>query len=225
MNKLQHALIAAAVVSLSLPVAAEGVLAQLYAARPPAGSSFVRLGNPLPTAVATQVAGASKQTLGRGAVAGRYAIVQGNRPFEVRIDGKLAATLSVKPDTFNTLVIGKQGGRYVLTAIDDSGGNQDALKSELRFYNLAGACAGARLRLGSGDATVFDAVAPSPAAARTVNPVAATFSASCGKGPAAHWSMPATQPGDHYSLFLTGTAAAPVLRGQLSATEPYGKAP
>jgi alginate O-acetyltransferase complex protein AlgF len=31
--------------------------------------------------------------------------------------------------------------------------------------------------------------------------------------------LPALQPGDHYSLFLTGTASAPVLQGQLSGTD------
>ncbi|MEE7567049.1 cell division protein FtsQ, partial [Xanthomonas sp. Kuri4-3] len=32
---------------------------------------------------------------------------------------------------------------------------------------------------------------------------------------------PALQPGDHYSLFLTGSAQAPQLQGQLSRTDPY----
>jgi len=30
-------------------------------------------------------------------------------------------------------------------------------------------------------------------------------------------------PGDHYSLFLSGSGSAPVLQGQLSGTDPVGR--
>ena len=36
----------------------------------------------------------------------------------------------------------------------------------------------------------------------------------------AELALPALQPGDHYSLFLGGTAAVPTLTGQVSATDP-----
>ena len=53
--------------------------------------------------------------------------------------------------------------------------------------------------------------------------VSATLAAGCGAAASPPLSLPALQPGDHYSLFLTGTAAAPVLRGQVSATDPYSR--
>ncbi len=40
----------------------------------------------------------------------------------MRIDGKLAGTLQVAPDTFSTLVPRRDGGRLSFSAIDDSAG-------------------------------------------------------------------------------------------------------
>ena len=62
---------------------------------------------------------------------------------------------------------------------------------------------------------------PAASASRSINPVSAQLSASCAKAVSAPLALPQLQPGDHYSLFMTGTAAAPVLRGQASATDTY----
>ncbi|MFJ3463843.1 alginate O-acetyltransferase AlgF [Achromobacter spanius] len=203
--------------------AAEGVLAQLYAARPPAGSSFVRVVNPHVNPLQAQVALGPVQEIGPDRQATTYAIVKGNQPFDVRIDGKLAGTLQVAPDTFSTLVPRRDGGRLSFSVIDDNAGGQDALKAELRFYNLATDCPAGQLSVSPSGPVLFKDVEPGASAARAINPVSATLAAGCGTAASQALPLPALQPGDHYSLFLTGTPEAPVLRGQTSGTDAYKK--
>lgn len=212
--------------ALALPGAAaqaEGVFAQLYAARPPAGSSFVRVVNPDTGPVRVQIANGPSQEIGPTQPATTYAIVEGSQRFDLLIDGKPAASLQVKPDTFTTLVVRRDGVNVTYSAIDDSNGTQDALKAELRFYNLAADCPGARLEVSPTGPTLFQDVKPGASAARAINPVSATLAAGCGTVLSPSLALPALQPGDHYSLFLTGSATAPNLRGQASATDPYSK--
>ncbi|MGE8655398.1 MAG: alginate O-acetyltransferase AlgF [Achromobacter sp.] len=202
---------------------AEGVLAQLYAARPPAGSSFVRVVNPETGPVRVQIANGPSQEISPTRPASTYAIVKGNQPFNLLLDGRPAASVQVKPDTFTTLVVRRDGVNLTYVAIDDSNGAQDALKAELRFYNLAADCPGARLEVSPAGPTLFQDVKPGAAAARAINPVSATLAAGCGTVVSPSLALPALQPGDHYSLFLTGSATAPILHGQSSATDPYTK--
>lgn len=201
---------------------AEGAFAQLYAARPPAGSSFVRIVNPESAPMRAQVAGGPAQDVGPSKPATTYAIVKGDQEFKVQVDGKPAGALQVAPDSFTTLVARRDGGKVTLARIDDSGGAQDALKAELRFYNLIPGCAGAALKVSPQGPTLFDDIKPQTAAARAINPVRASLAGACGAAASAELALPALQPGDHYSLFLGGTAAVPTLTGQVSATDPYG---
>ena len=83
---------------------AEGAFAQLYAARPPAGSSFVRIVNPESAPMRAQVAGGPAQDIGPSKPATTYAIVKGDQEFKVQVDGKPAGALQVAPDSFTTLV-------------------------------------------------------------------------------------------------------------------------
>lgn len=200
---------------------AEGIFSQLYAARPPAGSSFVRVVNPGAAPMRAQIAGGPAQTLSGEKVASTYAIVKGNEAFPIVIDGKPAGTLQVAPDTFNTLVPRRDGGKVAFTVLTDAGGTQDGLKAELRFYNLSAKCAAGRLSVSPSGTTLFDGVAQGASVARAINPVKATLVSACGTVATKTLALPALEPGDHYSLFLVGTDAAPVLRGQLSATDPY----
>lgn len=205
------------------PVHAEGKFAQLYAARPPAGSSFVRVVNPDGAPLKVKVADGPVQTLSGDKVASTYAIVKGNATFTVSLDGKTVAPLKVAPDSFDTLVPRREGGKIAFAVIDDGGGSQDALKAELRFYNLARGCEGGRLAVASAGPVLFSNVAEHAAAARAINPVSAKLTAACAADVSGALTLPALQPGDHYSLFLTGTAAKPVLSGQVSVTDPYGQ--
>ncbi|WP_454673354.1 alginate O-acetyltransferase AlgF [Achromobacter pestifer] len=219
----RNAALAIVLATLAGNVAAEGVFAQLYAARPPAGSSFVRVVNPDATPLRVQIAGGPAQDPGSAKPATTYAIVKGNQPFQVLVDGKPAASLQVAPDTFSTLVPRRDGGKLSFDVIDDSNGAQDALKAELRFYNLAADCPAGQLGVSPSGPALFQDVKPGASAARAINPVSATLAAGCGAAASPTLALPALQPGDHYSLFLTGSAAAPVLRGQVSATDPYSR--
>lgn len=204
---------------LAGPAMAEGVLAQLYAPRPPAGSAFVRVVNPSADTVKVQVSNGSEQAIGPAQPASNYTVVTRDQSFTVSLNGKPMGQLKVAPDSFNTLV--QHNGEFQI--LDDSNGNEDALKAELRFYNLASDCPKGSLNVADGGPVLFADVAPNATVARGINPVSASLSAGCGNATSEKLPLPALKPGDYYSLFLTGSAAAPVLRGQIAITEDYGK--
>ena len=110
MNLSMKSLIAAALVlapcaSFAQQAAPEGRLAQLYAARPPAGSAFVRVLNPGANTVKAGVANGADQNVGPAARATRYAIVEGGKPFTVRVAGKPRTQPAVAAGSFTTLVL------------------------------------------------------------------------------------------------------------------------
>jgi len=107
-----------------------------------------------------------------------------------------------------------------LLVMDDSTTSDDALKAELRFYNLASGCKAGQLQV-EGGPTLFAEVKPNASQARAINPVSASLTAGCGVSQAKALALPQLQPGDHYALFLTGTASQPVLRGELGSTAPF----
>lgn len=220
---LLHALVLPAVSTfVTLPAQAQdGTLSQLYAARPPAGSSFVRVVNPTTETLLVQVAGGPAQRIGPQTPATSYAIVAGGKPFVVQVGGKKAATLEVKPDRFGTWVLRREGSTYAFTAIDDTGDVPDALKAELRFYNLVPGCAKAQLQIAPAGTPVVRDVVPMAAGARSVNPVQAQLAAACGGATSAAQPLPALQAGDHLSLFMTGTADKPVLTMQPARTDTF----
>jgi hypothetical protein len=203
--------------------APEGRLAQLYAARPPAGSAFVRVLNPGGTVLKAGIANGADQNVGPATRATRYAIVEGGKPFSVRVAGKARTQPAVAAGSFTTLVLDASAAAKPLNVLEDGGGSSDALKAEIRFYNLAGNCGQGKLAMADKGAVVFPAVAAGRSAARGINPVKARLVAGCGGKDSTAVELPALQPGDHYSLFLTGTANAPVLQGQLSGTDAVGR--
>lgn len=218
---LQRVLIVLALGTGGMAMAQEGVLSQLYAARPPAGSSYVRVVNPESVMLAVRVATGPVQQLGGQAPASSYAIVRGGEEFSVQVGGAEAARLRVPPDSFQTLVLRRTRAGFALTPMDDTSGNEDALKAELRFYNLARGCPEAQLLLAPAGTPVFSAVAEGTAAARSVNPVRASVSGRCGGAATPAQPLPALQPGDHLSLFLLGEAGAPRLVIQANRTDPF----
>jgi len=213
-------LFAAALLGAALPTVAqaEGKLAQLYAPRPPAGSAFVRVLHPDSTAVQVQVGKNTPQALGADKLASSYNVVKGGEPFSVSIGGKLVGELTVAADSYQSLLL--QGGK--LLVLDDSAASDDALKAELRFYNLASDCPTGQLQVQGGPA-LFSEVKPASSQARAINPVSANLSAGCGAAQAKALALPQLQPGDHYALFLTGNASQPVLRGELAGTAPLAR--
>lgn len=219
LHKQMNSLALCAALLLPAVAQAEGVFAQLYAPRPPAGLAFVRLLNPSTHTLSVQIDKSSRQSIGAGNVASTYAIVTGDKPFGVSIDGKPAGEWQVAPGSFNTLV--PQGASYSVQA--DLTGSENALKAELRFYNLASDCTQGQLVVAGNGPTLFADVPGQSNVARAINPVSATLSAGCGAALAEAWALPPLKAGDHYSLFLTGSATQPVLRGELSKTDVYTK--
>ena len=61
---------------LAGPAMAEGVLSQLYAPRPPAGSAFVRVVNPSAESLKVQISNGTVQAIGPSQLASSYAIVK-----------------------------------------------------------------------------------------------------------------------------------------------------
>ncbi|WP_313397575.1 alginate O-acetyltransferase AlgF [Stenotrophomonas sp.] len=205
------------------PAPAEGRLAQLYAARPPAGSAFVRVVNPGASAQRVAVGSGAEQSIGPAQRATRYAIVEGGKPFNLRVAGAARSQPAVAAGSFTTLVLNPAGAARPLQVIADGAGNTDALKAEIRFYNLAASCPQAKLAMAGNGTAVFNAVAAGTGTARAINPVKASLVAGCGGRDSAPFALPALQPGDRYSLFLTGSASAPVLQGQPATTDGVGR--
>ena len=140
-----------------------------------------------------QVAGGPAQDIGPSKPATTYAIVKGDQEFKVQVDGKPAGALQVAPDSFTTLVARRDGGKVTLARIDDSGGAQDALKAELRFYNLIPGCAGAALKVSPQGPTLFDDIKPQTAAARHQSR-AGFAGGACGAAASAELALPRYSP-------------------------------
>ncbi|QIL82149.1 cell division protein FtsQ [Diaphorobacter sp. HDW4A] len=203
-------------------VQAEGAFAQLYAARPPAGSSFVRVINPGATPLRVQIANGPEQTLKGDVVTSSYAIVRGQTEFVVTINGKASAPIKVAPDSFTSLMPSSPSDATQLKMLDDSAGApQDALKAGLRFYNLSANCSEGGVSIAPAGTPLFAPVGYGASTARAINPVKATLVGRCAQVNTGPLDLPALQPGEHFSLFLMGSASKPVLRGQRSSTDGY----
>ncbi|WP_312935791.1 alginate O-acetyltransferase AlgF [Pseudomonas sp.] len=202
--------------AFSTALQAEGRLAQLYAPRPPADSAFVRVLQPAGKATQVQVGPNAPQPAGSDHLASAYNVVEGGKPFTVQIDGATVGTLSVAAGNYQSVML--DGG--TLRALPEASAGDNALKAELRFYNLVADCPTAQLQLKDGLA-LFTEVSPFSNQARAINPVSASLQAGCASAQTDVLAMPLLQPGDHYVLFLTGSAAAPTLRGELSRTAPW----
>ena len=220
--RLTTALLGAMLGCTYLPAQAEGAFAQLYAARPPAGSSFVRVINAGAAPLKVKIANGPEQTLSGDQLASSYAIVKGDTAFQILVNGKPVPAVQVKADSFTSLVtVGGAGAATFKTLDDSAGSSQDALKAEIRFYNLGADCNDAKLSIAPAGSDIVANVGPSSSKARAINPVKASLNASCGSAKSADVALPVLQPGDHYSLFLTGNPQQPQLRGQRGATDSY----
>ena len=223
MKKLFVVLMTFPLILAALPAAAqqvaEGRLAQLYAPRPPAGSAFVRVINPGANTLKVGIANGSDQVIGASARATRYAIVEGGKPFEVRVDGRVHSHPQVAAGSFTSLVLDANSAERPWKDLNDGAASSDALKAQIRFYNLAPACGQGQLALAGNGPVVFSAVPAGSSSIRAINPVRAQLVPSCDGKAGAAFELPALQPGDHYSLFLVAEKGMPVLRGQLSGTD------
>lgn len=195
-------------------------LAQLYPAAPPEGSSFVRVVNPLREPVKLSLAGVDeKQTLSSTShIATGYRVVNPSRPVPILVNGKaVSGIVKIEPNSFMTLVLKKTGDEYSVSALTDSTQGHNALKADLRVYNLVPGCTATVTA--DKELKVFDNLPEGETRRRAINPVAVDLAALCGKASSAALALPQLQPGARYSMFITGEASAPVLTGKLDVVE------
>lgn len=197
-------------------------IGRLYAARPPAGSAFVRFATDSSRPILVRIEGAAiEQAIPvDGQVATPYLIVKGGEVVKITVDGQIAASLVPNADRFTTVFV-SAGGVPVTPILDATEGGND-LKADLRIYNLIKGC-DATVSVADGSA-VFKNVGEHETRRRAINAVEANLVGQCAQTASAPFKLPSLKAGDHYSLFLIGTPAKPVLTGQLDMTEAYKRA-
>lgn len=206
----------------ALGVGATGGLAGLYAEQPPAGSVFVRVLNPgAPVQLAWANGKPSALPLA-GNMATAYRVIDPAKRPELSVNGKSVGVDKVAMTaSYATWVIQPSGTE--VTVIADELPPANALKVVLRTTNLVPDCQ-VSLKTAEG-AVVVDGLAVWHSKARAINPVKATLVANCGAAVSAPLVLPALQAGDRFSVFVHGNARAPVLSGQIDATEAYSAKP
>ncbi|NYT58417.1 cell division protein FtsQ [Alcaligenaceae bacterium] len=196
-------------------------IARLYAL-PPEGTVYVRVVNTLTESLKVRLGTeGTEEVLSESAgMASSYHAIPGGEPFDLRLNDKLSGLSINAPETgFMTIMIYRVEGNFTFESIIDGNDSIDGLKAKLVFYNLVNDCL-ARLSIINGP-VIFDAVADGVRVALAVNPVVATLIGSCSASASKPLTLPSLQPGDHYSLFLTGTSEVPILSGLVNQTVPY----
>ena len=194
-----------------LPLLAAGSAAgqeALYGAQPPPGSAFVRFVNATaaPVDVRPSFAASHNLEIAGPARVTPYAVVEKVAGRSLPVDAQSAggtahATLTVAPDSFNTVLVRDEGGKLSLTVVKD-GAEFNQARARLSFYNATVACPAAVLALAPAGTAVFSDVDPGAVRTRSVNPVKAMVRASC-KGQAAEDVMLENmEVGSSYSVWL-----------------------
>lgn len=203
---------------LGAPMAQE--LGRLYAARPPAGSAYLRFVTDAarPITVAIEGIGGDQTLPSDGQRATRYLIVRGGQAARIVVDGRPAATITPEPERFTTVFLPSDPAVPVTPIADTTEGGND-LKADLRVYNFVPGCQ-ATISV-AGGSVVFEGVGERETRRRVINPIGAELVGQCGQIESAPYRLPVLKAADHYSLFLVGSAGSPVLVGQQDATEAY----
>ncbi len=215
---------AVAMVLAAMPAVAQEAL---YGAQPPPGSAFVRFVNATGSVVTVHPSFLTAASLGTDGPArvGPYAVVEhvaGKAlPLEVQSEGQSArATLTVAPDSFNTVLVREEVGKLSAAVVKD-GAEFNQARARLSFYNATPSCAAAGLALAPAGTAVFSDVAPGQVRTRSVNPVKAAVRASCTGQTAADVMLDNMEVGGSYSVWLMlpgGHAATFITR---DTTLPY----
>lgn len=207
-------------------------VASLYGPQPPADATYLRVINlSTLTAKVALPSGARPVDLGPGA-ATALDVVRPGASLQVKVDAQalVPQTSSAPvagPDTVGSTIAlaieHTEAGAWRAVSVAAPPASTDALRAQLRLFNFAEGCDGkvALQRSGaqSGAPVVFEHVASKHAAARSINPVAATLVAVCGDAVSAPLVLPRLAAGQSYSLFLSGPASRPVLRGALDTLD------
>ena len=223
-STLSFALIAAVAFAAapSAAFAAADDVASLYGPQPPADATYLRVVNlSRRTAKVALPNGARVSELPPGA-ATALDVLRPGMPLDIEVDG----TRPTRQADAVTVANSETAGATVVVAIDRDGANgwrsrsvaaaaanTDALRAQLRLVNFVDGCDGKVTLDGSAASVVFEHVASGHAAARSINPVAATLVARCADSVSAPFALPRLAAGRSYTLILSGTPARPVLGG------------
>ena len=220
--------IAAFALTPSAAYAAADDVASLYGPQPPADATYLRVVNlSRRTAKVALPNGARVSELPPGA-ATALDVVRLGTPLDIEVDG----TRPTRQADAVTVANSDTAGATIIIAIDRDGASgwrarsvaaaaasSDALRAQLRLVNFVDGCDGKVTLDGSAASTVFEHVASGHAAARSINPVAATLVARCADSVSAPFTLPRLAAGRSYTLILSGTPARPVLGGAPDALE------
>lgn len=202
--------------------AAADDVASLYGPQPPADATYLRVVNlSRRTAKVALPNGARVSELPPGA-ATALDVLRPGASLNIEVDG---ATLAHQAGAV-AVASGETAGATIIVAIDRDGASgwrsrsvaaaaasTDALRAQLRLVNFVDGCDGKVTLDGSAASVVFEHVMQGHAAARSINPVAATLVARCADSVSAPFALPRLAAGRSYTLILSGTPARPVLGG------------
>ncbi|WP_206950669.1 alginate O-acetyltransferase AlgF [Trinickia acidisoli] len=213
---------------------AAGDVARLYGPQPPADATYLRVVNlSTRTAKVSLPSGTPLLELPSGA-ATRLDVVRPGTPLRVTVDasvprgpagGAKVASTATAGQTITVAIAHDDASGWHATSIAAPAAGADALRAQLRLFNFADGCDGKVVLSGSPASAVFAHVAPGDAASRSVNPVTATLVAVCGKAVSPPFALPRLAAGQSYSLFLSGSAAQPLLSGAPDALAWPGREP
>jgi alginate O-acetyltransferase complex protein AlgF len=212
----------AAILVAHASIASAQAVGQLYDPKPPAGSAYVRVVSAGAASLNVQIGfGAPRDKIsGNASAATMYRIVPGGIPLTIEIDGRTAQqTVMPLPDRFTTVVIKLRDDQFGLKTITEDASTIDGLRAQLEFYNLVEGCNGG-LSIVDGP-RIFESVPVDSSRRRSINPVGAKLYGDCGASRSSSLGLLPLKSGDHFSVFLVGSAEHPQLVGQLDQTEPY----
>lgn len=202
-QRLQRIQRGAAMASLCALLATAPAQAQLYAAAAPANSAFIRVYNNTANAGLPVQIGTAAQPALMAYSAGDYQFLP---PGEVLVRaGVHQKTMSLAANHYYTAVVSREGlVPYELSGV------LNRLKAVVAIFNLMPATT-LSLKTADGKASVFEGVVPGQAAQREINPLKLTLAVFdqatlLGAAPPV-----ALDRGKVFSLFVSGTAASPVM--------------
>jgi alginate O-acetyltransferase complex protein AlgF len=219
---LSFAFVAAFAVTSSVAYATADDVASLYGPQPPADATYLRVVNLSRRAASVALpSGARVAELPAGG-ATALDVLRPGTPLNIEVDG----TTPARQAGAVTVASSETAGATITVAIDRdgangwrsrsvaaAGANVDALRAQLRLVNFVDGCDGEITLDRSAASIVFEHVASGHAAARSINPVAATLVARCAGAVSAPFALPRLAAGRSYTLILSGTSARPVLGG------------
>lgn len=194
-------------------------LGNLYPSAPPEGSSFVRVVNPFSESLKLSMVGSDVPIIisATGNIASNFKVVNPSRSYSIMINGKPVLDLpKIVPNSWVTLVLKRNAEGFGVTSIVDLTQGRNALKVDLRVYNLVHGCLATVMA--NQKIKVFDEVAEGATQRRSINPVAANFSTKCSKE-SDPLSVSQWIAGSSYSLFITGDGDKPMLAGKADAVD------